>query len=78
MRKVLLCVPMILLLSACGRPPGGVGEAEELALAIRGEYAALNTWTAQAEITADYGQRVYDYTVAAEFDGKQTRMPRTR
>ena len=77
MRKLLLCVPMIMLLSACGRAPGGVGPAEELALTIRGEYAALSTWTAQAEITADYGQRVYEYAVAAEFDGAQTRLTLT-
>ncbi len=77
MRKLLLCVPMIMLLSACGHAPGGVGPAEELALTIRGEYAALSTWTAQAEITADYGQRVYEYTVAAEFDGEQTRLTLT-
>lgn len=77
MRKLLLCVPMIMLLSACGHAPGGVGPAEELALTIRGEYAALSTWTAQAEITADYGQRVYEYAVAAEFDGVQTRLTLT-
>ena len=77
MRKLLLCVPMIMLLSACGHAPGGVGPAEELALTIRGEYAALSTWTAQAEITADYGQRVYEYAVAAEFDGAQTRLTLT-
>lgn len=68
---------MIMLLSACGHAPGGVGPAEELALTIRGEYAALSTWTAQAEITADYGQRVYEYAVAAEFDGAQTRLTLT-
>ena len=48
MRKLLLCVPMIMLLSACGHAPGGVGPAEELALTIRGEYAAPSNSAATA------------------------------
>ena len=66
----------LVLLTACGGTAAG-DPAEELALTIRGEYAALSTWTAQAEITADYGQRVYEYAVAAEFDGAQTRLTLT-
>ena len=78
MRKGLLCVLMmgLLFLPACSGA-GSVSPEEELALTIRGEYAALSTWTAQAEITADYGQRVYEYAVAAEFDGAQTRLTLT-
>lgn len=73
MRKLLLCVPMItlLLLPACaGR--AGAGEAEELALAIRGEYLAMTSCTADAAVTADYGRRVYQYDMAVEVDGEET------
>lgn len=73
MRKVLLCVPMMtLLLSACAVGPAKVSPAEELALAIRGEYLESTAWTAQVEITADYGQRVYQYSLTASSDGEET------
>ena len=52
-----------LLLAGCG--PAGVSEAEELALTIRGEYLAMDSCAVQAAITADYGQRVYQYELAA-------------
>ena len=64
MRKLLFCVPMmILLLSACTGGAEG-NEAEELALQIRGEYLAMSSCAGQAAITADYGQRVYQYELA--------------
>ena len=73
MRKVLLCVPMMtLLLTACTAGPAKVSPAEELALAIRGEYLESTAWTAQVEITADYGQRVYQYELTASSDGDET------
>ena len=54
MRKLLLCVPMMtLLLAGCGA--GGVSEAEQLALTIRGEYLGMESCTAQASVTADSG-----------------------
>ena len=64
MRRGVLCVLMtgLLLLSACGAE-GGVSPEEELALTIRGEYLSDASWTAGAAVTADYGQRVYGYTV---------------
>lgn len=62
-RSSVVCVLMItLLLSACG----GAGEDNgplEQALAIRGEYLAAAGCTARLDVTADYGQRVYTYTV---------------
>lgn len=73
MRKLLLCVPMmtLLLLPACaGR--AGAGGAEELALAIRGEYLAMTSCAADAAITADYGRRVYQYELSAAVDGAET------
>ena len=71
MRKLWLCVPMIsLLLTGCGG--GGVSEAEQLALAVRGEYLAMEGCTAQAAVTADYGQRVYDYGMTLAAEGEET------
>lgn len=59
MRKWLICVPMMtLLLTGCA---GGMSGAEELALTIRGEHLASAGCTAVAEVTADYGRRVYTY-----------------
>lgn len=64
MRRCRVCAQMMslcLLLTACG---AGVGSAaEEAALQIRAEYLAMETCTASMEITADYGQRVYVYSV---------------
>ena len=71
MRKRLICVLMTtLLLAGCGK--AGVSEAEELALAIRGEYLAMDGCAAQAAITADYGQRVYRYEMAVAVSGEET------
>lgn len=73
MRKRLLCVLMTaLLLVGCGKAGGN--EAEELALAIRGEYLAMEDWTARASITADYGQRVYQYEMAVAVVGGETAL----
>ena len=76
MRKLLLCVPMMtLLLAGCGA--GGVSEAEQLALAVRGEYLAMEGCTAQASITADYGQRVYTYGMNISVEGAETALTLT-
>lgn len=74
MRKRLLCVPMItlLLLTACGS--GGGNQTEELALTIRGEYLDMTTCSATADITADYGQRVYQYTMEVSVEGEETAL----
>ncbi len=63
MRKRSLCAQMIIalfLLAACGGK-AGTGKAEELALTIRTEYLAMTSCTAKLAVTADYGERVYDY-----------------
>ena len=71
MRKLLLCVLMtIFLLAGCGKAGGN--EAEELALTIRGEYLAMDSCALQASVTADYGQRVYQYEMAAAVCGEET------
>ena len=66
MRRLLICVLMTLalMLTACSLP-GGVSKEEELALTIRGEYLKTDSWTGRAELTADYGRRVYQYEITA-------------
>ena len=69
MHRLWLCVPMIaLLLAGCGRLE--VSEAEQLALEIRGEYLELERCSASLEITADYGQRVYQFKMDAQVQGE--------
>ncbi len=68
MRHRWMCVPMIgllCLLGGCGG--GGEPSADELALQIRGEYLSMEGFTAQVELTADYGERVYEYTLDAAY-----------
>ena len=74
MRRTLSCVLMTaLLLSGC-KAGGGPESAEGLAARIRAEYLSLTAWTAQADVTADYGQRVYEFSLDArwEKDGETT------
>ena len=59
------------LLTACGGTAAG-DPAEELALAVRGEYLAMERCAAEVEITADYGQRVYEFLLSAAVDGEET------
>ena len=73
MRKCLICVLMTtLLLAGCGK--AGVSEAEELALTVRGEYLAMESCAARAAVTADYGQRVYQYEMAVSVNGEETTL----
>ena len=65
MRKTVFCVLMMtLLLSACA-VGGDNGEltAEELAAQIRTEYLTASSCAGTAVVTADYGLRVYDFTL---------------
>lgn len=73
MKKRLLFLPMMLLLLAgCGGRQEGEQGAEALAVAIRGEYLAMTGYSLQAQVNADYGQRVYDFTLSVTSDGKET------
>lgn len=73
MRRRLLCVPMMTLRCspACGGTAAG-DPAEELALAVRGEYLAMERCAAEVAVTADYGQRVYEFLLSAAVDGEET------
>lgn len=65
--KVLSCVLMMtLLLTACGAA-GGEESAENLAARIRTEYLALAGWSASVDVHVDYGERVYDFVLAANW-----------
>lgn len=76
MHRLWLCVPMIaLLLAGCGRLE--VSEAEQLALEIRGEYLELERCSASLEITADYGQRVYQFGIEAQVQGEDAALTLT-
>ena len=75
MRKLLLCVPMILLLAGCY--PAKVSQAEELALGLRGEYLEMAACSAHLAVTADYGQRVYDYEMDAALEGEELTLTLT-
>ena len=75
MRKLLLCVPMILLLAGCS--PSKVSRAEELALGLRGEYLEMTACSAHLKVTADYGQRVYEYEMDAALEGEEMELTLT-
>ena len=66
MRKALSCVLMMtLLLTGCGAGGSGEESPENLASRIRMEYLALSGWSAQLQVTADYGERVYEFGLDA-------------
>lgn len=66
MRKTLSCVLMMtLILSACGRAEEE--SPEHLAAAIRAEYLALSGWSSVVELTAEYGEKVFCFTVDAHW-----------
>jgi len=72
-RRMLLCTQMIVLLlalAACG----GKGSEDSLALKYRTDYLDLTSCEGTADLHADYGQRVYDYTVSFQYqkDGDMT------
>ena len=63
MRKTLFCVlMMILLLCSCAGEEMGM-TADECALQMRTKYLASDFCSGSAVVTADYGERVYGFTI---------------
>ena len=56
---------LLALLCACG---GGNAD-NDLVLSLREGFQNMDAWSGEMELTADYGQRVYDYSVS--FTGSQ-------
>ena len=56
-----LMMTLCLLLPGCGGQ--SMDEVDQLTLDLRGAYLALAGVTAQLEVEADYGRRVYDYAM---------------
>lgn len=64
MRKTVFCVLMMtLLLAGCGTERGKDYTAEELALQMRTKYLAASGCEGTAVVSADYGERVYGFTL---------------
>jgi hypothetical protein len=68
LKKLLALMLMISLTLLCGC--SGKGGAEDKAIEIRSKYLDCADFSLRAEMTADYGDRVYDYVVAYTGDGE--------
>ena len=67
MRKMVSCVLMMtLLLTGCGR--SGDDSPENLAAQIRAEYLTLNKWSSSVELSVDYDEQVFGFTVDAVWE----------
>ena len=67
MRRILSCVLMMtLLLAGCGNDRGD--SPEDLAARIRVEYLALNGWSSVVNLSANYDEQVFDFTVNARWE----------
>ena len=65
-RKMLSCVLMMtLLLSGC--KSGGESTPETAALALRDTYQNLAGWSSTVDITAEVGDKVFDFTLDANW-----------
>ncbi len=58
---------LLALLCACG---GGNAD-NELVLSLREDVQNIDAWSGEMELTADYGQRVYDYSVSFTGDREE-------
>ena len=61
MRRLLSCVLMMTLLAACA--PAGGETPENAALSLRDAYGTLAGWTSAVDITAEVGDKVFDFTL---------------
>lgn len=68
---------LLLLLPGCGGKGQGGDRVEERALAIRGEYLEMDDCAATCTVTADYGQRVYEFAYALTVQGEEVTLALT-
>lgn len=67
-RVCALMMTLCLLLTGCsGGENDGNNSADELALSIRTEYLAMTACSTTVDMVADYGQRVYEYTLSVSW-----------
>ena len=66
MRRMLSCVLMMTLL-LCSCKAAGETTPEEAALAVRDTYQDLAGWAADVDVTAEVGDKVFDFTLAASW-----------
>lgn len=62
-RLSLLMIPLLVLTACQGGPAGGEQTAAEAARLVRTEYLAAAGCGGTVEVNADYGARVYDFTL---------------
>lgn len=75
MRIKLLCTQMILLLLLLAACSGKGSSPDAQALAFRTDYQAMGHWEGAMQVRADYGERVYDYTLSFTGDKEgETRL----
>lgn len=65
MYRRILCTSILFLLTAAALCACGNDDSDrELTLDIQEAFRSMERWSGTAELTADYGQRVYSYTVS--------------
>ena len=67
MRRILTCFCAVLVLTGCASSSGG---EMNRALALRGKLLKAESWGFQAEISADFGEKVYDFGMDCQADDK--------
>lgn len=67
MRRIVSCVLMMaLLLTGCGK--SGAESPENLAARIRGEYLSLAGWKGNMDVTVEYEDRFFDFSLAVTWE----------
>ena len=67
MRRILTCFCAVLVLTGCASSSGG---EMNRALALRGKLLKGESWGFQTEISADFGEKVYDFGMDCQADNK--------
>ncbi len=67
MRRILTCFCAVLVLTGCASSSGG---EMNRALALRGKLLKAESWNFQAEVSADFGEKVYDFGMDCQADDK--------